>query len=89
MYYLLLPNSGQRTQFIEGMKARGIQTVFHYIPLHSSPAGRRYGRAHGDLPVTDSIWERIVRLPLWLDLEQAEIENIIESTISVARVLRG
>lgn len=69
MYYLLLPDLGQRTEFIARMKEQGVGTVFHYIPLHSAPAGKRFGRAHGDLPITDSVSDRLVRLPLWLGLE--------------------
>jgi len=69
MYYLLLPTPEARTAFIGSLKAAGVQTVFHYIPLHSSPAGLKYSRARGNLPVTDDISERLVRLPLWLGLE--------------------
>jgi dTDP-4-amino-4,6-dideoxygalactose transaminase len=75
MYYLLLPSLEQRTQFIQRMKDQGVGTVFHYIPLHSSPAGRRLGRAHGELPVTDSVSDRLVRLPLWLGME-SELASI-------------
>lgn len=70
MYYLQLPSLEQRTGFIEGMKARGVQCVFHYVPLHSSTAGLRYGRSHGDLRVTDSVSDTLVRLPLWVGLEE-------------------
>lgn len=77
MYYLLLPGLEQRTRFIESMKEHGIGTVFHYIPLHSSPAGQRYGRVHGDMANTDDISERLVRLPLWADLGDG-IEHVIE-----------
>jgi dTDP-4-amino-4,6-dideoxygalactose transaminase len=72
MYYLLLPGLEQRTRFIGELKQDGISAVFHYIPLHSSPAGRRYGRVAcgGELPVTDSISDRIVRMPLWVGLEE-------------------
>lgn len=70
MYYLLLPSLGQRTAFIDGLKQRGVGAVFHYIPLHSSPAGLRYGRSAGELPVTDSTSDRLVRLPLWAGLEE-------------------
>lgn len=69
MYYLLLPNLEQRSRFIAAMKEAGIGTVFHYIPLHSAPAGQRYGRAAGDMTVTDATSERLVRLPLWVGLE--------------------
>ncbi|MBN8506087.1 MAG: dTDP-4-amino-4,6-dideoxygalactose transaminase [Burkholderiales bacterium] len=79
MYYLLLPGLAERTQLIEQMKARSVQAVFHYIPLHSAPAGRRYGRvgsASGELPVTSDISDRLVRLPLWLGLEERQAEVI-------------
>lgn len=69
MYYLLLPSLQARTEFISSLKAAGIQSVFHYIPLHSSPAGLRCTRAHGELSVTTDISDRLVRLPLWIGLE--------------------
>lgn len=69
MYYLLLPSLALRTEFIQQMKALGVQCVFHYIPLHSAPAGMRYGRAHGDLHVTDQVSDTLVRMPLWVGLE--------------------
>lgn len=67
MYYLLLPNLDTRTRFIASMRERGVSPVFHYIPLHSAPAGRKYARAHGALDVTDRVSDCLVRLPLWLD----------------------
>lgn len=69
MYYLLLPTLAQRTAFIAGMKERGVGTVFHYVPLHSAPAGLRYARTHGGMEVTDDISSRLVRMPLWVGLE--------------------
>jgi dTDP-4-amino-4,6-dideoxygalactose transaminase len=69
MYYLLLPSLAERTAFINGLKAKGIHCVFHYVPLHSSPAGSRVGRTAGSLEVTDSVAGRLVRMPLWLGLE--------------------
>jgi dTDP-4-amino-4,6-dideoxygalactose transaminase len=79
MYYLLLPDLATRTAFIDGMRARGVGTVFHYIPLHSAPAGRRYGRTHGEvLPVTDSVSDSLVRLPLWPELGQ-DVDRVIDA----------
>lgn len=69
MYYLLLPSLEARTQFIGHMRDSGIQCVFHYIPLHSSPAGQQLGRQASGMDVTDDISDRLVRLPLWLGLE--------------------
>ena len=83
MYYLLLRDLKDRTEFIAALKDEGIGSVFHYIPLHSSPAGLRYGRAAGELPVTDSVSDRLVRMPFWLGLE-----DHMDQVLSVAtRVL--
>lgn len=68
MYYLLLPSLEHRTRFISAMKQAGVGTVFHYIPLHSSPAGLRFSRGNGTLDVTANISDRLVRLPLWVGL---------------------
>lgn len=70
MYYILLPTLDARTKFIENLRDHGISAVFHYIPLHSSPAGQRYGRTAGSLSVTDNAADRLVRLPLWAELGQ-------------------
>jgi len=80
MYYLLLPDLDSRTSVIEALKARGIGSAFHYVPLHSSPAGRRYARTHGSLAVTEDIADRLLRLPLWPEVE-AELEGVCAATI--------
>lgn len=71
MYYLLLNNLEARAKFIDGMTSAGIGAVFHYVPLHSAPAGLRYGRCSGKLPVTDTTSDRLVRLPLWVGIEDS------------------
>lgn len=76
MYYILLPDLEQRTAVIDRLRSAGVQSVFHYIPLHSAPAGRKYGRAHGELPVTDATADRLLRLPLWAGLEECQTEVI-------------
>ncbi len=83
MYYLLLPNLALRTAFVEQLKAKHIHTVFHYVPLHSSPRGLVVGRAHGDMTYTDIAGDCLVRLPMWLGLEEnlnEVIAQVIEST---------
>jgi dTDP-4-amino-4,6-dideoxygalactose transaminase len=84
MYYLLLPDLQHRTAFIERLKSKGIGTVFHYVPLHSSPVGARLGRCVGDLPVTSQMSDRLVRLPLWLGLEdrQAEVIDAVRAAVA-------
>ena len=71
MYYLLLPDRQSRTTFISKLAADDIGAVFHYVPLHSSPMGKRVGRADTELPLTDELSDRLVRLPLWLGIEEA------------------
>ena len=65
MYYLKCRDLSERTEFIRHMKSRGIQCVFHYVPLHSAPAGRKYGRFHGEDEFTTRESERLVRLPMY------------------------
>ena len=77
MYYLLLPDLEVRQQVLAELRRIGIGAVFHYVPLHSSPAGRRYGRVHEALPVTDEVSERLIRLPLWIGLEE-QLDEVIE-----------
>jgi len=76
LYYLLLRDLQDRTQFIETLKDQGINCVFHYVPLHSSPAGKKYGRVSGYLSVTDIVSERLVRLPMWVGLANSLAELI-------------
>ncbi|MGH8173154.1 MAG: dTDP-4-amino-4,6-dideoxygalactose transaminase [Rhodanobacteraceae bacterium] len=79
MYYLLLADLDARTRFIAALKSAGIHSVFHYVPLHDSPAGRRFGRTVGDLAVTDDAGRRLVRLPLWLpDMDQQRVIETVE-----------
>jgi dTDP-4-amino-4,6-dideoxygalactose transaminase len=76
MYYILLPDLGRRTMVINRLRESEIHSVFHYIPLHSSPAGQRFARAHGEMKVTDSISDRLLRLPLWVGMEDQQARVI-------------
>lgn len=69
IYYLLLPDRERRDALLAGLRAEGINAVFHYIPLHSAPAGERFGRTSGSLAHTDDLSGRLVRLPLWIGLD--------------------
>ncbi len=82
MYYLLLPSLDQRTAFIERLKSKDIHPVFHYIPLHSSPRGLVIGRAFGDMTNTNDAGERLVRLPLWLGLEEWQ-SDVIQTVLKL------
>ena len=78
MYYLLAPDLASRTKIIESLRADGVLSVFHYVPLHSSPAGARLGRAHGALDVTDDVSARLFRLPMWIGLD-AHMDRVLEA----------
>ena len=79
LYYILLRNLGERTKFIQAMSQNDINCVFHYVPLHSSPAGQRYGRTHGSLDTTNLQSERLVRLPMFYELSEAQQERVVET----------
>jgi dTDP-4-amino-4,6-dideoxygalactose transaminase len=79
MYYLLLNDADTRDTLIEDLGREHIQAVFHYIPLHSSPAGQLYGRAHGDMAVTDHIRECLVRLPLWVGMQEEDVARVVHA----------
>lgn len=78
MYYILLPDLETRQAFIAHLKAHAILSTFHYIPLHSSPAGLRYGRSHGELTVTNRISDTLVRLPLFYELNPVQMAHIFD-----------
>jgi len=77
MYYLLLPNDESRAEMLAYLVEKGINAVFHYVPLHSSPAGLKYGRTSGSLSTTEDVSRRLFRLPLWIGLEK-QINYIID-----------
>jgi dTDP-4-amino-4,6-dideoxygalactose transaminase len=77
LYYVLTADLDGRTRLLEVLAKHGVNAVFHYVPLHSSPAGRRYGRAHGELPRTDAASDRLVRLPLWVGMTEAHVEQVV------------
>jgi dTDP-4-amino-4,6-dideoxygalactose transaminase len=79
LYYILLPNGPARDDTLHKLAESGVQAVFHYIPLHSSPAGRRFGRAMGELPITEDIAARLLRLPLWVGMTDDDIEYVVAS----------
>ena len=83
LYQLMLPSLEARTRFIDHLRTNGIQSVFHYVPLHSSPYGLTVGRTPGDMTQTDIAGERLVRLPLWLGLED-HLDEVIAAVSGAA-----
>lgn len=81
MFYLLLRDLEDRTAFIAHMRSHGIITPFHYVPLHSSPGGQRYGQTAGSMDVTLRISETLVRLPMFFELG-SQIEAVIDAALA-------
>jgi len=87
MYYVLLAPGIDRQCVLNELKRNGVHSVFHYVPLHSSPAGQRYGRVHGSLEMTNDQSERLIRLPLWVGLSpenQAWVVGQLAGSLAVA-----
>lgn len=84
MYYLLLNDLDARTRFIDQMRKRDVQCVFHYVPLHSSPFGRKNGRQDAELTHTETMANRLVRLPLWLGMENQQAMIVDSACAAVA-----
>jgi len=78
MYYILLAPELDRQEVLDAFKHHNIFPVFHYVPLHSSLAGQRHGRAHGELRITNQQSERLVRLPLWVGLSTEQQDRIVQ-----------
>ena len=78
MYYVLLAPSVDRQAVLEELKRNDVYAVFHYVPLHSSPAGQRYGRVHGSMEVTNALSECLLRLPLWVGLTSEQQDKVVE-----------
>ena len=80
MFQILLADAPIRSALIDHLKQRGILAVFHYVPLHPlSPMGRRYGGKDGDLPVTEEVAGRLLRLPFYFELSAEEQDEVIDA----------
>ena len=79
LFYLLMPSLEERQALIAHLKSRGIQSAFHYLPLHLSDVGRRFGGKEGDCPVTESVSDRLLRLPFYNDLTLAQQDRVLSA----------
>lgn len=78
MYYVLLAADVARDEVLKHLKHENVWSVFHYVPLHLSPAGQRYARTHNALPNTEQQSERLIRLPLWVGLTLEEVKRVVQ-----------
>ena len=81
MFYIVVNSEGIRAVLLEQLKHEKIQAVFHYVPLHTSPMGMKYGCKAGDLPVTEDMADRVIRLPCFFELTEGEQDRIIDSLL--------
>ena len=81
LFGMILPTKEIRSQYIDHMKKLNIQVVPHYIPLHSSPAGRKFGEFTGKDMHTSTLSEQLIRLPLFYDMTDDQIEEVITKTL--------
>jgi dTDP-4-amino-4,6-dideoxygalactose transaminase len=79
LFYVLTDTLATRSALAAQLKARDILAVWHYVPLHSSPAGRKLGRASGSMPVTDDISERLLRLPIYYSISDTDVDGVIDA----------
>ncbi len=85
MFWLRLPDFSSRQAFIKYLKDRSIHSVFHYVPLHLSPMGQRYGYRPGDCPITEIVSEQLVRLPFYTTLSEADQDRVIDAILAFER----
>lgn len=85
MFYVLLPDIETRDGLMAHLKSQGIQAVFHYVPLHSSPMGRNFGYKEGDLPVTEDLSGRLLRLPFYYDITEEEQAAVVAQIASYCK----
>jgi dTDP-4-amino-4,6-dideoxygalactose transaminase len=79
MFYILVPSHNARDQLLVHLRKRGIAAVFHYVPLHTSPMGHKYGYRDGDLPVTEDLAGRLLRLPFFYEITPNEQQRVVEA----------
>ena len=79
IYYVLVGGLAERTAILDELHSQEISAVFHYVPLHLSNAGLRYGRSHGSLATTEDVADRLVRLPLWDSISESQILRVVEA----------
>ena len=82
VFYVLVRDLAERTAMLAHLNARSVKAIFHYVPLHLSPMGLRQGGKAGDCPVTESVSERLVRLPLFADMTESQVSQVVDAVTS-------
>ena len=89
IFYILTGSLEERTNLIEHLMKNGILAVFHYVPLHSSPAGVKYGRTSGKMDITNQVSDRLLRLPMYFELSDAKIDFVVEKIYKFYETRKG
>lgn len=89
MFYLLLADRPTRDRVLAGMRSQGVQPTFHYVPLHSSEGGRRFAARSTECPITEDVSGRLIRLPFFNNLSEAESERVVEAFLSAISEAAG
>ena len=84
MFYVLMPSLEERQRLIAHLRARNIVSVFHYMPLHLSAMGQRFGGREGDCPVTEDVSDRLLRLPFYNDMQEHDLERVVDAILDFA-----
>jgi dTDP-4-amino-4,6-dideoxygalactose transaminase len=79
IFWIMAPSPAMRESWLQMLAAAGVNAVQHYVPLHSAPAGLRYGRSHGDMKVTDMVGNCLIRLPMHLNLSSTQVDQVIDA----------
>lgn len=88
IFYVLLESGINRKHVLEEMNRNGVHALFHYVPLHSSPAGQCFGQVHGELKNTEQLSERIIRLPIWIGMSESDQERVVDSLLAAIQLAR-
>lgn len=88
-YWILLPSAAERDRLLGSLRAAGIAAIFHYVPLHGTAAGRRYGRPGGDLRRTEDLAARMLRMPLWVGLPDEDVDRVVAAVDRELRFASG
>jgi len=76
IFYIITRHTQERMRLIDHLRQKNIYAIFHYVPLHSSPAGTKYGRISGDMRVTNEMSDRVLRLPMYYEMAETDIERV-------------
>ncbi len=78
LFFIVGPDAEQSSRLIQHLKSKNIFAITHYVPLHSSNAGKKYGRISGDMKVTDDMSQRVIRLPMFYSMQEQEVDRVVQ-----------